>query len=132
MLFAIFRFHLSRYIILKFSNASPIVFSFSGKHFGYLEYSNFRKHYTGFRMHTMPKLINPPDPFHLITSLPQVLHIPGQCRRITADVHHPFRCHLHYRIQASLIAALPWRIDDDNIRTYPVLLILLRRRKAWL
>ena len=66
-------------------------------------------------------------PFHLISSLSQILHIPGQSRGVTADIYHLLRCHLYDGVQADAVTAFSWRIYHNGVGVDLVLFILFRQ-----
>ena len=66
-------------------------------------------------------------PFHLISSLSKILHIPGQSRGVAADIYDFLRCHLYDGVQADAVAAFSWRIYHNGVGVDLVLFILFRQ-----
>ena len=98
------------------SNFCPGSTTSCGQTLLFLLFSTILHHYHALNMCRMPELVNRPDLLQFIPSVTQHAQISRQRRRIAAYIDNTLRAHLKHRLKALLVTALPWRVNDDNVR----------------
>ena len=103
------------YLLLQISFRQNVylIFQKNAEPFDLLGFSRHEAH--TLHMPPLRKHIASPNLFHLISLLPQHLHIAGECRRVAADINNLFGVHRNNGIQKFRIAPLTRRVDDNDV-----------------
>ena len=82
-------------------------------------------------MHRLREVVKGADALQLIVMLPEIFYIPGEGRRIAADIDEALRRHGDDSFQASLVAALSGRVHADKVDPLPRVLRMPARQELF-